>query len=90
MQTVPKVFLITGAVVAVGAVARITPGVTAVIGILCFGFLLDVLFDMYDRHREALLWFLDNVHITDKPLGESDAPESLKKLMRKEEDKKND
>ena len=89
MRTVPKIFLITGLTMTIGAIVEVSPGVVALAGILCFGFLLDVLFDIYSRHREALLWFLDNVHITDKPIGKSDAPESLKKLLRKEEDKKN-
>lgn len=90
MRTVPRVFIITSIVVAIGIWLDLPDGAVSLIGMACFAFLLDVLFEMYGRHQEALLWFLDNVHITDKPMGESDAPESLKKLLRKEEDKKND
>lgn len=89
MRTAPKIFIITAIAVSLSMLIELPIEAVNVIGILCFGFLLDVLFDMYSRHQEALLWIIEHVHLTDKPLGESDAPESLKKLLRREEDRKN-
>lgn len=87
-KLIPKVLIVTGTVIAITMALNLPTDVAILISILGIAFVTDALLWQTEKHRAAMEWFINSVHLTDKPLGESDAPESVKKLVRKEEDNK--
>jgi len=83
MTRLPKLFLGVAVLLIVMGILDMPIEIFLAFAVMAIAFFVDVLFFQYERHREVLMWFLEHVHIVDKPLEESDAPESVKKLMRR-------
>jgi hypothetical protein len=57
------------------------------VGLIIVAFTVDMTLFWFMRHNTVLEWLIDHVHITNKDMGQSDAPESIRKLiLRSKED----
>lgn len=88
-QVIPRIFIGSGLLVAFAVGSGLSADVVAVLLVLVMALAFDTLWTYYQRHQTALEWIIDNVQLTDKPVEESDAPESVKKLVRREGNKTN-
>jgi hypothetical protein len=83
INVIPRIFTGAGILLVAAGVFDTPVELFVVFGLLVVAFLLDVIFYQTNRNRIALLWILEHVKTTDEPVEESDAPESVKKLVRR-------
>lgn len=89
-RAAPKILIAVVVVIAISLASNFPIEATLVIAVCFISFMVDVLLFHFERNRKALQWIVNNVHLTDKPIEGSDAPESIKKLIRRGGDNKSD
>ena len=87
-MSIPKVSVTMFVAIVVLMLAGLPPDAVGLVLVMGLAFMLDFQIEEQKRLNKALTWIVDHVSLVDKPIQESDAPEALKKLVKKEEDKR--